>query len=213
FETLAMGFLVFGDRSPKADLAASVALAGCALTKFEGTFFAAAAAGIFAAFRSGVAGRARALLRLAVLPALALSAWLVFCARNGILYNYRPATGGPLTFVNFREVLAGIAQNVSYGAAYIPWIALAIVLAAGGLRRESLAPALLAAAVVASIAFYYLHGRQDPSAWIRWSARRTFLTPMLCLVFAASAPGDIAQHGDAHRSGISSRSPAEPVAK
>jgi hypothetical protein len=55
------------------------------------------------------------------------------------------------------------------------------------LRRESLAPLLVAAAIALVNVGYYLHGEEDPTAWIAWSARRTFLTPLLCLAFAVFA--------------------------
>jgi hypothetical protein len=187
FEALALGILVFGDRSPKSDFAASIALAGCALTKLEGAFFALAAAGAFALLRRGGSARIGGAVRLVSLPTLALGSWLAFCARHGILYNYKPGTAGPLTLANLPKVAAGVARSASYGVGFLPWIALLIVGAAAGARRESLAPALVAAAIVLINVGYYLHGAQDPTAWIAWSARRTFLTPLLCLAFAAFA--------------------------
>lgn len=191
FEALALGILVFGDRSPRADLAASIALAGCALTKFEGAFFALAAAGAFGLLRRSGSARTAGVLRLVSLPALALGGWIAFCIRHGILYNYKPGVGGPLTFANFSKVAAGVARSTSYGVGFLPWIALLIAWAASGVRRESLAPALVAAAIAIVNVGFYLHGEQDPTAWIAWSARRTFLTPLLCLAFAAfaRAPG------------------------
>ncbi len=162
FEALALGILVFGERSPRADFAASIALAGCALTKFEGAFFAVAVAGVFGALGPGrgrLPSRIAAALRLVSLPALALAGWIAFCARHGILYNYKPGTAGPMTFVNFSKVAAGLVRNTSYGVGYLPWIAVLVAGMAIGVRREGLAPALVAAAIALVNVGYYLHGR------------------------------------------------------
>lgn len=196
FETLALGILVFGERSPRADFAASIALAGCVLAKFEGVFFAVAAAGVFCALgpaRGRLPSRMASALRLLSLPALALGGWIAFCARHGILYNYKPGTAGPVTFVNFSKVAAGLARSTSYGLGYLPWIAVFVAGLAIGVRREAVAPALVAVAIALVNVGYYLHGAADPTLWIGWSARRIFLTPLLCLAFAASASGRAAE--------------------
>jgi len=198
FEALVLGILVFGERSPGADFAASIALAGCVLTKFEGVFFALAAAGVFCALdpaRGRLSSRMVSALRLLSLPALALGGWIAFCARHGILYNYKPGTAGPVTLVNFSKVAAGLARNTSYGLGYLPWIAVFVAGAAIGVRREALAPALVAVAIAFVNFGYYLHGAADPTLWIGWSARRIFLTPLLCLAFAACAGANKAAPG------------------
>lgn len=188
FETVALGILVFGERSAAADFAASIALAGGVLSKFEGAFFAVAVAGVFGLLRrGGIRDRFAGAARLIVFPALALAAWIAFCVRHGLLDDYRITTRGPLTFVHLSTVITSVARNVSYGAGYLPWIVLLAALAAGGLRKESIPPALVAGAISLVNVAYYLHGRDDPTDWIGWSASRTFLTPMLCLLFAAAA--------------------------
>ncbi len=114
FETLALGILVFGERSPSADFAASIALAGCVLTKFEGAFFALAVAGVFgllAPSRGRFSARIGGALRLISLPAVALGGWLAFCSRHGLLFNYAPGMGGPLTFAHLSKVAVGVARS------------------------------------------------------------------------------------------------------
>jgi Dolichyl-phosphate-mannose-protein mannosyltransferase len=189
FETLALAILVFGDRSRRDDLAASIALAGCALAKFEGAVFVLAAVGASVIFEREKPDRGKALPRLLVLPALALGSWLAFCARHGLLDNYKGGLHGTFTLVNLSKVAAGVAKSASYGVGFLPWIALALLWAVSGPRRESLAPAAVAAAFTLVNVSFYLHGTQDPTDWIAWSARRILLTPLLCLVFAASAHG------------------------
>ena len=214
FEALAIGILVFGERSPKSDFAASIALAGCVLTKFEGAFFALAVAGIFGVLGPGrgrLPARLAAALRLISLPALALAGWIAFCARHGILYNYKLGTAGPVTFVNLSKVVAGLAGSTSYGVGYLPWIALLVVGMSIGARREALAPALVAVAIAFVNVGYYLHGTADPSLWIGWSARRIFLTPLLCLAFAVLAREDSFEPARGRiPSGILERSEPEP---
>ncbi len=191
FETLALGALIFGDRSPRGDWAASVALAGCALAKFEGAVFVAAAIAAFVVLeRQG--GRAARTFRLASLPAIALGAWIAFCARHGILDNYRGGFHGTFTLSNFSKIAAGIARSASYRIGFLPWIILIALAVLLPVRRRSLAPAAAGALFFVVNASFYFHGASDPTAWIDWSARRVLLTPMLCFLFAVAASHDLA---------------------
>ena len=55
--------------------------------------------------------------------------------------------------------------------------------------RAGIAALLTAAGVSAGLLFSYLHGREDPTDWIRWSAARVFLSVSVVLVLGAAVCG------------------------
>src|SRR5262249_9227817 len=82
FAVLPLAALMFAGGGAVGRAAAAVGLAGAVLTKIEGTVFAALVVAAYAAFGVGVSGRRLRLRTAAVLalpPAAALGAWLLFC--------------------------------------------------------------------------------------------------------------------------------------
>ena len=85
------------------------------------------------------------------------------------------------------RVVPETLRMASYQAGWIPWIAPLIVIALGDLRRAVL-PLTMAALTFGATIFFYLHGEEDPTSfWIRSSAPRVLLTPLLMLLIAAAA--------------------------
>ena len=187
FETLSLAVLVFREPTPRTDFAASIALAGCALTKFEGSVFVLAAVAGFVVFEKRGSHRVASALRRISLPAVSLATWIAFCARHGLLDNYRGGIHGAFTLVNLSRILPALFRSASYGAGYLPWIVLIGIAVARRPARRSLAPAAAGLAYLAVNVTFYFHGTGDPAAWIDWSARRVLLTPLLCFLFALAA--------------------------
>jgi hypothetical protein len=192
FEVAALAGAVFGPARLGTDLFISLALAGAALTKVEGAIFAAIVVLAIAGLARSGKGRLGSFLVLSAAPALTLGAWFLFCRRHGILDAYRGGNMGPLVMRWLPRAARAIASSLGYGAFYLPWLVLAGLWLAGA-RRDALArkrsflPLAAGAATALANVFYYLHGDSDPSLWIRWSAERTYLTPLVCLFFAAAA--------------------------
>jgi hypothetical protein len=176
FETVAVGAILW-----KVDALAAIALAGAVLTKVEGAAFMLVVLPL---------ARRRA-FRIAIAPVVALGAWLAFCAHHGLLDTYRPhaALSSPLAV--FRPLI----QQASMGVAYVPWIALLLVIALGRVRAAL--PAILAAMAYLVFLTMAWTGVTDVATEIAWSARRVLLTPLLLLFFAAvaSRPGPETEKG------------------
>ena len=188
FETLALSGLLLGEATPADEWLVSVALTGVVLTKFEGIFFAGLAiAGASLMLRRG-SERLISLARLGALPAAAAAVWISFCARSGILDSYAGGIrSGPVVLANLPIVVRELFRAARYESLGLPWIVVAGLLAASKLGRKSLLPISIAVASIFGNVFIFLHGSDDPSLWITWSAPRLLLTPLLCLFFAAAA--------------------------
>jgi len=187
FETVALAALTFGEGRPESDWLASLALAGAVLTKVEGAAFAAIVTACFLLLGRHQGRRLGSLWRLAAAPFGLLALWLLFAARHGILQSYRTEQYGEFSLAHWRDVASGVLASASYGAAYLPWIALALLVVLGPSPRRALPPLAAAAGYTVFILYSYMRGEFDPRLWIEWSAARLLLTPLLCLIFAAAA--------------------------
>ncbi|HSP13219.1 MAG TPA: hypothetical protein VLV78_00545 [Thermoanaerobaculia bacterium] len=181
FEVVALAALTFRD---DADLIAAIALAGAAFTKVEGASFAIILIVAFALTRRNLK---RALLVAAPATVL-LGSWIVFAQVHSLLDSY--ARGGtPLHFDSLGLVLYVAGFEASYRAAYLPWIAVLLPLPFGRNWGRAAMPLLVAAGSILSITFFYLH---EPNAvwWIKASADRVLLTPLVALLVASAAASE-----------------------
>jgi hypothetical protein len=192
FEGTALLLLLFGRGRPGAAGLAGSLLAAGVLTKFEGTFFAAAL--VAASLLARRPRRWRDAAILATLPAAALLSWLAFC-RWQRLFSYlghapRLYLDGERLAVVGRELLA----SATFGLAYTPWVLAAALLVLGRPSWPRLTLALGAAALItAADILIYLTSPDDPTMWVRWSGTRLLLTPLFCLYAGAiAAPGGAA---------------------
>ncbi len=123
---------------------------------------------------------------LAVLlpPLLALTAWIAFCAHHGLLDTYRShgSGGHSACAAVFRPLLIESSMH----AFYLPWIALAVLIAAG--RTRAALPGLAAAAAYLAFLIVVWAGGAEANIAkeIAWSARRVLITPLLLVFFAAA---------------------------
>jgi hypothetical protein len=189
FEVLVFSILTFGDGSRRLLFLASVALAGAVLVKVEGAAFA----GFVILAYGGLAFlRRRSLTPLAMLASVSvpsLGLWILFVRLHDLQDVYGAHPMGSFTFKFLRSILAGIPKSADYGAAYAPWIVVALLLLVGARRRDWMPPALVGVGYLGFIVFCYMHGGDyDPTTWIKWSADRLLLTPLVCFFFAATAP-------------------------
>ena len=169
---------------------ASLGLAGAALTKVEGAAFAGLVVLVYGGWRFLRTRSLRPALLLASLPVAALGLWIAYARGHGLVEAYGGQPNGPFTLRFARTVFEKILANADYHSAYAPWIVVGVIAIFGARHREWLAPALVAAGYFGFIVFCYLHGGdKDPSLWISWTAPRLLLTPLVCLFFAATAPG------------------------
>jgi hypothetical protein len=166
FETVAVAAIL-----RKCNAVAGIALVGAVLTKVEGAAFALVALPLagWKAFRIGIA------------PAVALGAWLAFCAHHGLRDAYRSHVTLSSPFAVVRPLL----EQASMGVAYVPWLALLLVIVLG--RTKAAFSAMLAA--IGYMAFLTLAWMAfaDVATEVAWSARRVLLTPLLLLFFGAVA--------------------------
>ncbi len=91
------------------------------------------------------------------------------------------------SLAHWRDVVSGVLASGAYGAAYLPWIVLAMLVVLGPSPRRALPLLAAAAGYTVFILYSYMRGEFDPRLWIEWSAPRLLLTPLLCLIFAAAA--------------------------
>lgn len=180
FETAALVAVTSSGDDPSAEWAAGAALAGTVLLKIEGTFFAIMLIAGVIISRPKRRGLLRSAARLGGPPFLALGAWLVFCARHGLLDVYRGGRIGAFTLQHAGKVPAAMLRSADYEYHFLPWIALA--LAAFALRKFgfSAVPLWTGIGFLAANLYVYLHGTADPTTWIGWSAGRTLMTVLVC---------------------------------
>ena len=184
FETLALAGIAYGRGIRRLDAVASLGLAGAVWTKVEGAMFAALATACFLWLHRRDPKRWSRLLAVAGPAAGLLAAWLLWAGHNGLLQGYLGRTYGAFSTERWTRVLAELAAAADYGVFYLPWIAVLLLLAHRG-RRGGFVFAVAAALFVLFTFFSYLHGSFDPGPWIRWSAPRLLMTPLVLLLFAA----------------------------
>jgi hypothetical protein len=198
FETLAMALLV----GPAADdtagrLLAGLLLAGAASSKLEGLPYALAAAFLLLA----VEGRRRApagktLLLLLGPTAAALGLWFAYGASRKLFYGYKGmGRYFDLHFDHTARVLTGIARSlwsVDFALPYL--IPLLVFLLSPRKAARAAIPMGVAAALAAFLVFSYLHGADDPTVWVGWSAARVFL-PVAPLFVLAGVAGPAREAG------------------
>ena len=191
-ETVALAALVC---APECEVVLVVALTGVILTKAEGAAFA----GVLILWRVAAVAwerwRARserspagsqttpAPILTAVVPIVALASWIAFCAYHGLLDTYRNHPGGSHTA--FAAVALPLFREASLHAAYVPWMALVLLILIE--RSRAALPALAAAAAyLAFLVLVWAGGAEDNIAMeITWSAGRVLMTPLVILFFAA----------------------------
>lgn len=183
FEALALGALTLARRSGEGDWLATLGLSAAAMTKLEGILFAVTVAVVFGVDRGRGLGVAR-IFRLGALPAACAGLWYGFCRAHALTDLLRPPT---LTLEPLPAILRSVGTEASYGVAYLPWLAVGTLWFAIPMRRVCWRAFAVGALSIATICFYYLSARADPSLWIRWSASRLLITPLLCFFFAAAA--------------------------
>ncbi|HVS33573.1 MAG TPA: hypothetical protein VMS98_19215 [Thermoanaerobaculia bacterium] len=180
FEVIALSALTFG-AGREATIIASVALAGAAFTKVEGSAFVVAIViALLFVNRRAVA---------AALPAVILiGSWILFARHHGLLDSYARAEK-PLLFDRLGHVLYMGGWQASYRVMYLPWIAALGPLAFGRSFRRAALPLIVAALSLGYTVFFYLH-EPEPLWWIRASAERVLLTTLSCLVVASAAASE-----------------------
>jgi hypothetical protein len=213
FEAVAAGALLFIDEPRAQWIVAAIGVAGAVLTKVEGLSFAIAVVIVMLL-------RSRWLRVTVVLPAaVLLGAWLLVIGHYEMFDAY--AGQGPIRLGYLSRVLLSTVRVAGYDAYWIPWIAPLIVIALGNFRRASVS-LMLAALTLGATVFFYLHGPEDPlSFWVRSSAARVLLTPLLLLLMSAAsavrpshdlAADDVSVHGggnSGHRSDLVGALPAD----
>ncbi len=195
WETQALSLLMFRRETIRNDILASLALSAAVLTKVEGAAFFALAAAVFSFSEKKF--HALRFFRLAALPTFALSCWIAIAHARGLENSYALANpyGAP-TLVHGREVILSVVRVAAYGAGFLPWIAVAVLLAASPRPAALGRPAVLAGGYGLFIVYCYLHGTQHPADWILVSAPRLLLTPLTVLVLGAAAGWRILPSGE-----------------
>ena len=111
-------------------------------------------------------------------------AWLGFVKAYDLSELYRGAVM-PVYFAALPATLATLVKTASYELWGLPWLAPAVLVALGNVRR-ALFPLLVAVLTFGAAVFFYLH-LPDSTWWILSSAPRVLLTPLTALLIAAVA--------------------------
>jgi hypothetical protein len=180
FETLSLAALTLGESHV---IGGALALAGCVLTKVEGTAFAVALILALVIVRPS-RRTGRDLLWLIAVPGLMLAGWLVFCRAEHLIDIYRPSAT-VLTIAGVLSATKQVGKQASFGMWYLPWAVPALLIALGNLRsaRVQLVTLCLTAGFL-----LYVYGRVgDQTILVDWSATRVLLSPLLMIFFAGVA--------------------------
>jgi hypothetical protein len=184
FEVTAIAALTFGGEDRGMLAVAAMALAGATFTKVEGATFAAIT---IMAFMIATRQVARA-MALAIPAAILLGSWLLFAWRYHLIEQYARASS-EMHFDLLGEALLRMLREASYGVLWAPWIAVLAPLAIHRRWERSRLPLMVAAGTIAAAIFFYLH-LENPVWWIKASAQRVLLTPLVCLVVASAAASE-----------------------
>lgn len=213
FETLAAAMLI-GPWPLEAggQLITGLLLAGAVSTKAEGFPFALSAGVLFLFLRRREVRALGAGLRLLLPSAACLAAWFAFGTSRGLFVSYH---GFGRTFDLHWErlplVLLAIGKALWSADWALPFAIPLIVLLT--VRRHVRANLVLLGPVVLLAGFYvftYLHGNEDPSLWIFWSAGRILFPLAVILTIASVERGDEPSTSSDVRSGPGEDREAQP---
>jgi hypothetical protein len=124
---------------------------------------------------------------MAIPPAIALGAWLLFVRHYRLLDIY---AARPPHYENLGKVIIHLFGNLAaYDMYFLPWIAvLAPMIFARNFRRASM-PLLVTAGSLAAAVYVYCH-MPDPTFFMDSSAHRLLLTPLMSLSVATAAASE-----------------------
>jgi hypothetical protein len=180
FETLALCAVTFLQDARTRGILASIALAGAASTKLEGTTFVIAVAIAIVLVQRNL----KRAIQVCLPAAVAVGGWVAFAKLNGLSGGYGGATM-PIFFNVIPLALLRMARAASYGVYGLPWLAAIALILLGDARRAAL-PVTVAILTTGAALFFYIHV-PDPTVWIAGSGPRVLLTPLICLYVAAAA--------------------------
>jgi hypothetical protein len=175
FETLALAAMASG----AGDAAVAVGLTGAVLAKREGLPFFVLAMAVYVI--NGGRDRWKR-LRAGIPAAVALLAWLAYCRHHGLFKTYNLGAE-VFTVQSVLRAVHLVAQDVSVGLWYLPWIAGLALIACGRIR-----PALpyVAATLGYCLLLVYEFSRwNDPVGLAIWSVSRVMISTWLFLFFGA----------------------------
>jgi hypothetical protein len=181
FQALALVALTFLRDEQGSDVIAAIGLAGAAWTKIEGaTFVIAVVLALLLVRRDW-----KRAVRIAILPAILLGAWVIFVKAAHLLELYRGAAMD-LYWTALPGTLKTTARTATYELWGLPWLAPLALLLLGRNRREAALPLVVVILTLGVSVYFYIH-LPDPTWWILASAPRVLLTPLLALLIAALA--------------------------
>jgi hypothetical protein len=192
YQTVALAALLTERRdSPASDRwLPAMALAGAALTKVE-ALPAIACLVLGTVLRDRIEGRPRAFLRglkLAAVPAVAVSCWFAFQRLSGLPVGYR----GHGRFLELHgEHLGSVARqmlrNLDAGTYWLSWGVPALLLLVFARRAGRALPALLmAAGILLFLGFDYLHDADEPRERVGWTLPRVSQPALSALILGAA---------------------------
>ena len=117
----------------------------------------------------------------------ALAGWLAYCRAHGLLDVYLPKERSVVTTAHLPAILKSVLEEAGYGALFAPWAVVLVLLLWRRTWRGTAVPLLCAAGFTAFIVYMYMTSPGEPVLWIRWSAARLLLTPLVCLAVAGAA--------------------------
>jgi hypothetical protein len=184
FESLGLGLLLFATPGRTIDVFAGSALAGATLTKVEGGAFTAVLLVVMTAFSRR--GDRQRVIRIALLPLVALGVWITITRVEHIAWAYGPHPFGAFTTRYLAEGLRAFLASASYQLFYVPWIAAIGLWLFAPRPRRGLPSALIGVGTALVSFFYFLHGSGSPVEWISGVAPRLLMASVLCFVCAAA---------------------------
>ena len=190
FESVAVAALLTEDANARPSrFLPALMLMGAVLTKVEGSV-AAILIVLGTAARDAIekrADRGRSLLRLALPPAAAVSAWFLFQSHFGLRPGFR-GHGGlfALSFDHVGTILARLPVALEAGTRWMSWAIPLLLLVAARPAAARLLPALaLSIGLPAFLVYDYLHDRVSPATRIAWTAPRVSQPALSALILAA----------------------------
>jgi hypothetical protein len=168
---------------------AGLMLAGAVSTKVEGLAFALGVGVLFLLVRRRQIRFLSAALRIFAPLATCLAVWFTFGASQRLFLGYE--SYGKTFDIYWRHLPVIISEIgralISKGWALPYLIPIAVLLSARGTWNLALVPVGTALLLAGFFIFTYLHGEEDPTMWISWSAGRVFLSILVLLAVASVA--------------------------